>query len=48
MDEYICDDIQDILKVSEEINSMTDEEFEAYCEKVKSEEFSREHHSSRK
>ena len=47
MDEYICDDRQDVLKVAEEINRMTDEEFDAYCEKLKSEEFSREQHSSK-
>ena len=38
MDEYICNDRQDALKVAEEINRMTDEEFEAYCENLKSEE----------
>ena len=38
MSEYICDDRLDIAELAEKINSMTDEEFKAYCEKLKQED----------
>lgn len=38
MSEYICDDRVDTIKIGKMINSMTDEEFEAYCKKLKTEQ----------
>lgn len=38
MNEYVCDDRKDIVELGNEINNMTDEEFEAYCEKLKEKE----------
>ena len=33
--DYICDDRVNYLELGERINSMTDEEFEAYCAELK-------------
>ena len=38
MNEYVCDDRKDIVALGNEINNMTDGEFEAYCEKLKEKE----------
>lgn len=38
MSEYICDDRVDYVELGNRINSMTDEEFEAYCEEIKRKE----------
>lgn len=35
MNEYICDDRQDLSKMAEEIDKMSDEEFEKYLEQLK-------------
>lgn len=38
MSEYICDDRLDMEELGKNINSMTDEEFEAYCDELKKKE----------
>ena len=34
MNDYICDDRVDLIQLGNKINSMTDEEFEAYCKEI--------------
>ena len=38
MNEYICDDRQDMDALSRKIDAMSDEEFEKYIKKLKEEE----------
>jgi hypothetical protein len=38
MSEYIIDDRMDYIELMKKIDSMTDKEFEAYCEELKSNE----------
>lgn len=38
MSDYICDDRVDYVELGNRINSMTDEEFETYCENLKRKE----------